>query len=71
MRIGIDIRNIGKNRTGDEVVFFNLTKNLANLDNQNNYILCTDITDPIVLTDIANKLGLSDKPGFEIVSLKT
>ena len=28
MIIGIDIRNIGKNRTGDEVVFFNLVKKL-------------------------------------------
>ncbi|MFA6383051.1 MAG: glycosyltransferase family 1 protein [Parcubacteria group bacterium] len=71
MKIGIDIRNIGKHRTGDEVVFFNLTKSLADLDRQNNYFLCTDITDPIVLADIADRLGLQDKPNFEIVSLKT
>lgn len=71
MKIGIDIRNIGKNRTGDEVVFFNLAKGLADLDRQNNYFLCTDITDPIVLADIAEQLGLRDKPGFEIVALKT
>jgi glycosyltransferase involved in cell wall biosynthesis len=32
MRIGIDIRNIGKKRTGDEMVFFHLVKHLALLD---------------------------------------
>ncbi len=42
MRIGIDIRNIGKGRTGDEVVFFNLVKNLSQIDKTNEYWLFTD-----------------------------
>jgi glycosyltransferase involved in cell wall biosynthesis len=42
MKIAIDIRNIGKGRTGDEVVFFNLVKQFALLDTVNNYLLLTD-----------------------------
>ena len=42
MRIGIDIRVIGKKRTGDEVYFFNLVKNLAAIDQKNEYSLYTD-----------------------------
>ena len=42
MKIGIDIRVIGKNRTGDEAYFFNLVKNLARLDRENEYFLFTD-----------------------------
>lgn len=48
MKIGIDIRVIGKNRTGDEVYFFNLVKNLAETNRrgltstENEYLLFTD-----------------------------
>ncbi|MFA5993816.1 MAG: glycosyltransferase family 1 protein [Parcubacteria group bacterium] len=42
MKIAIDIRNIGKGRTGDEVVFFNLVKQFALLDATNDYLLLTD-----------------------------
>ena len=42
MKIGIDIRMIGKKRTGDEAVFFNLVKNLAEVDKSNQYFLFTD-----------------------------
>lgn len=42
MRIGIDIRAIGKQRTGDEVYFFNLVKNLAAIDKENEYYLYID-----------------------------
>jgi glycosyltransferase involved in cell wall biosynthesis len=41
-KIAIDIRNIGKGRTGDEVVFFNLVKQFALLDVTNDYLLLTD-----------------------------
>lgn len=41
-KIGIDIRPIGKKRTGDEVYFFNLVKNLTALDRNNAYFLYTD-----------------------------
>jgi glycosyltransferase involved in cell wall biosynthesis len=71
MIIGIDIRNIGKKRTGDEVVFFNLTKNFARLDDKNNYKLFTDINDEKIIGRIKNNLEINNKANFEIISLKT
>lgn len=70
MKIGIDIRNIGKNRTGDEVVFFNLVVQLACLDSQNQYFLFTDIMDKDILKSIAHDLGIEKKSNFKIVSLQ-
>ncbi|MFA5776827.1 MAG: glycosyltransferase family 1 protein [Parcubacteria group bacterium] len=69
MRIGIDIRNIGKQRTGDEVVFFNLVKNLAKIDNENEYLLFTDTADTTVLQYTVARLGIVDKKNFKTVSL--
>jgi len=69
--IGIDIRNIGKKRTGDEVVFFNLVKNLALMDRNNQYKLFTDITDTLTLEMIKKDLGIENKDNFEIIPLKT
>ena len=71
MQIGIDIRNIGKKRTGDEVVFFNLIKNLALIDAKNNYQLFTDNVNLEILEKIKNDLGIKNKPNFEIISLQT
>lgn len=71
MKIGIDIRNIGKKRTGDEVVFFNLTKNLAKIDDKNNYKLFTDITDEKIIDKIKKDLGIIGKRNFEVISLRT
>lgn len=62
MRIGVDIRMIGKKRTGDEQVFFNLVKNLAQMDETNNYFLYTD-RDPagdVNLAEEIKKLNLKD-----------
>lgn len=70
MRIGIDIRNIGKKRTGDEAVFFNLVKNLAKIDDANEYLLFTDITNTAILCDIEAKLEIENKSNFKIISLK-
>jgi glycosyltransferase involved in cell wall biosynthesis len=70
LKIGIDIRNIGKKRTGDEVVFFNLTKNLAEIDEKNNYFLFTDITEREILIEIVKRLGLEDKKNFKIIPLE-
>ena len=69
MHIGIDIRNIGKKRTGDEVVFFNLVKHLALIDSINEYSLFTDITDTTILHSIVVKLGVELKNNFKIISL--
>lgn len=71
MRIGIDIRNIGKQRTGDEVVFFNLVKNLAKIDDENEYLLFTDTNDSTVLQYTVEKLGIENKKNFKIISLKS
>lgn len=71
MIIGIDIRNIGKKRTGDEAVFFNLTKNLTKIDAVNSYKLFTDITDENKISGIKKDLEINDKDNFEIISLKT
>lgn len=71
MRIGIDIRNIGKQRTGDEVVFFNLVKNLAKIDGRNKYFLFTDTDDNAVLRYITTNLGIENRNNFKIVSLRS
>jgi len=71
MRIGIDIRNIGKGRTGDEVVFFNLVKNLARLNVEGEYLLFTDILDKNILDKIKVDLEIENKKNFQIISLKS
>jgi glycosyltransferase involved in cell wall biosynthesis len=43
MRIGIDIRAIGYQRTGDETYTLQLIKSLAKFDTENEYFLYTDI----------------------------
>jgi glycosyltransferase involved in cell wall biosynthesis len=69
MKIGIDIRNIGKKRTGDEEVFFNLVKNLAAIDGKNEYWLFTNIGDTSILRNMEVELGIAGRPNFKIVSL--
>ena len=71
MKIGIDIRLIGKNRTGDEVVSFNLTKELARIDTDHRFELFTDETDGDKLAEIGKWLGIDGKENFKIVSLET
>lgn len=70
MKIGIDIRNIGKNRTGSEVVVLELTKNILELDSENEYLLFTDTKDEKILENIRSSLKLSDKKNATIVSLE-
>jgi glycosyltransferase involved in cell wall biosynthesis len=70
MKIAIDIRVIGKKRTGDEAVFFNLVKNLALIDAENEYLLLTDRS---VENDLALKgsIALLNLPkNFSLVSLR-
>jgi len=70
MIIAIDIRNIGKQRTGSEVVVLELTKNILELDKKNEYLLLTDTDDEAVLKNIEQDLNLSDKKNARIVPLK-
>jgi glycosyltransferase involved in cell wall biosynthesis len=67
MKIGIDIRLIGKKRTGDEAVFFNLVKNLAEIDSNNQYFLFTD-RDPEKDAELKTEIGkLNLKNNFNLV----
>jgi glycosyltransferase involved in cell wall biosynthesis len=71
LKIGIDIRLIGKKRTGDEAVFFNLVKNLAQIDNRNEYFLFTD-RDPYKNPDLAEEIGkLELKDNFKVITLNS
>lgn len=70
MKIGIDIRMIGKKRTGDEAVFFNLVKNLADIDKDNQYFLFTD-RDPKKGADLAGEIKkLNLGQNFKIIFVK-
>jgi glycosyltransferase involved in cell wall biosynthesis len=70
MKIGIDIRNIGKQKTGSEVVVLELTKNILKLDNENKYFLLTDTDKKDVLRNIKKDLDLDSKSNTQIISLK-
>lgn len=71
MRIAIDIRLIGKKRTGDEVVIFNLVKEMARIKTDHEFKLFTDVTDDEMLNEISMQLGISENENFEIISLQT
>lgn len=71
MKIGIDIRLIGKKRTGDENVVFNLVKNFARIDRENEFFLFTDNCQDAQIRQIAKDLEIDDKSNFKIVSLET
>jgi glycosyltransferase involved in cell wall biosynthesis len=66
----IDIRLIGKKRTGDETVFFNLTKELLALDTENRYLLMTNENNPEELAIIRGRLGCIGQKNAELVSLR-
>ena len=67
-KIGIDIRLIGKKRTGDEVVIFNLVKELARIGADHRFELLTDVTDSAVLNKISGDLGIDGRENFKIIS---
>lgn len=69
MKIGIDIRNIGRKRTGDEVVFSNLIREMAGLDAKNEYFLFLDVRTEDELRGISRRLCFSGKKNFSFVLL--
>lgn len=71
MKIGIDIRLIGKKRTGDEVVIFNLVREMAKLEVDHDFKLFTDVSDEETLNEISRQLGIENRSNFEIISLQT
>jgi glycosyltransferase involved in cell wall biosynthesis len=71
MKIGIDIRLIGKKQTGSEAVFFNLIKSLSSADKKNEYILFSDICNEKTIEEVSNNLEINNKINFQIICLKT
>lgn len=68
--VGIDIRLIGKQRTGDEVVFFQLVRELIRRrDDAVHYELFTDETDDARLAALRLRLEALGREDIEIVSL--
>src|SRR5690606_3033918 len=67
--IAIDIRIVGKQRTGDETVFLELTRELLKLDTESRYLLLTDETDPDILADLRARFGSAERPRTELVRL--
>lgn len=65
----IDIRLLGKKRTGDEAVFFNLTKEVLALDKANQYLLLTDEQDEQNMTLLEKRLGCVGQKNVRFVSL--
>lgn len=71
MKIGIDIRMLGRKRTGDETVFFNLVRHLALIDDENEYSLFLDKRSPEEMLSLTQTLGLEEKTNFRFVMLPT
>jgi len=69
--IAIDIRLVGRNRTGDEAVFRNLTREILALDRSDQYLLLTDKGDRESLARIGEILGKEGKlpENAKVVSL--
>jgi glycosyltransferase involved in cell wall biosynthesis len=69
VKIGIDIRTVGKNRTGDETYTRELVKNLLNIDSENEYFLYTDTDDPAALGRIEEIFEIGKKANARIVPI--
>ena len=69
MKIGIDIRNVGKKRTGDETVFFHLAKYLPISDLKNEYYYFTDTLDTETMLNIAKKMDVLNHPRVKVIPL--
>jgi glycosyltransferase involved in cell wall biosynthesis len=63
MKIGIDIRVVGKKRTGEETYVKNLIKNLLKIDQKNQYFFYTDTNDKKIISEIKNKIDSNNQFG--------
>jgi glycosyltransferase involved in cell wall biosynthesis len=61
IKIGIDIRAIGCQRTGDEFYTLNLVKNLLEIDKKNNYYLFTNTKEEGKIEEIKRKISGGEK----------
>lgn len=68
MRIGIDIRAIGSQRTGDETYTLQLVKSLEKLDRDNKYFLYTNIIDENKLENVREILSVKSI-NFKIIPI--
>lgn len=66
MNIAIDIRTIGRKRTGSETVIVELTKRLLSTYHGDTYFLLTDTTDPQVHAYIRAALSIHDHKNVHI-----
>ncbi|MEI8103340.1 MAG: glycosyltransferase family 1 protein [Candidatus Moraniibacteriota bacterium] len=72
MRIGIDLRNVGKQRTGDEAVFFHLTRGLARLNpTEHEFRLFVDNRTEEELQILRARLEIVGKENWSFVNLET
>lgn len=67
--IAIDIRLLGRKRTGDEMVFFHLTKEVLRIATNNQYRLLTDETDTKKIALLNERLGCTERQNVKIISL--
>lgn len=68
LRIGIDVRTVGKKRTGSETYILQLVKGLSKIDKKNRYFLYTNTKNKKIIKEIKNKLGkLSEN--FQLISV--
>ncbi|QQS61430.1 MAG: glycosyltransferase family 4 protein [Candidatus Moraniibacteriota bacterium] len=58
MKIGLDIRNVGKNRTGDETVFFHLAKYLPLVSEEDSFRFLLDDRTEEEIKILENRLGV-------------
>jgi len=69
LHIAIDIRNIGRGRTGSEVVVRELTRALLRQDHTNTYYLLTDVRDEKTLQYISDVLELAKHSNARVYHL--
>ncbi len=69
MNIGIDIRAIGHQRTGDETYTLQLIKSLARVDKKNTYFLYTSASTDKDINKIKNLLNIENK-NFRIKTVR-
>jgi len=70
MVIAIDIRLLGKKRTGDEAVFFHLTKELLHIpQTEAKFILLTDETEATKIASLSVRLECVGQTNVDIVTL--
>lgn len=69
MKIGLDIRTVGKKRTGDETVTLQLVNNLLKNNRKDDFSLFTDEKKQEILAEIKAKFKQKEHKNFEVHSV--